>query len=199
MKALLPLFLFFTIGVVLAIPSGSTISQTFPSCDKLNITIYSTLPMDENELEVFPNCELIYNSSTIRVYSCDCYNGYVSNIKIHPFTVNNYTILYSFIYSKKIPERIVKHVSHSTYIDERKLINITNITMPKIVYNITNVTNVIYNETVYITNNTKIEELSSKIEEIERRINSIIWKLIISAIIVSIIILGAIYILERYK
>jgi len=114
------------------IPSGSTIEQSFPLCKYLNISIYSNLTISPNELNV-SNCVLKVEEPKYRLYSCNCYDGFVSKITINPFSINSYTIIYSYVYENEIPKTEVKHVSQSIYIDQRKInqtiYNVTNITI----------------------------------------------------------------------
>ena len=90
------LFLFLSIANAIPIYAGSSIYRTFPNCLDLNITLLCSLPI-EGEFLPSPNCRLVENQTYLNVWSCDCSNGYVSNLTIAPNAKNDCLIIYDYI------------------------------------------------------------------------------------------------------
>ena len=131
-KKILPTFLFLSFLLMnfsLAANwiAGSSYTYDFPLCKSLEVKISASHPINLTvpEIEVYPNCTLVKNDTFNLEFECECYDGYVLNVKPHAFANNTYDVLISYTYEQKVPEKVVEKKETLIVKEEKPTINQT--------------------------------------------------------------------------
>lgn len=83
------------IPIVYSLYGGETWSYHFPKCNILEISVYGTLPIDNDEYNILNDCIKLGDNH----WGCDCYDNYDLSISFKTNAVNNYTFYFNYYYS----------------------------------------------------------------------------------------------------
>jgi len=111
----------------------------------------------------------VENQTYLNVWSCDCSNGYVSNLTIAPNAKNDCLIIYDYIQAIEVPERVV----HRTTV-YRYYTNATNITyLNQTIVNLTTSYEVLYRYYSNLSQKlmTKVQVLESEKQTYQNLVN----------------------------
>ena len=97
-KIILIAFLVMLLPTVTALYGGDTWTYHFPLCNQLKVNITGTLPIDDNEYLILNNC----TETSPNNYICNCSDDYYFNVSFKTNTINDYTFLFNYEYSKEV-------------------------------------------------------------------------------------------------
>lgn len=97
-KTILIMVFILCLPLIYSLHGGETWSYHFNECDILRVNITGNLTIDEGEYTILNNC----TKNQTNYYVCDCDDDYDFDVTFRINTINNYTFVFNYDYSKDV-------------------------------------------------------------------------------------------------